>query len=365
MKPPKKRKKSTPKSRKKPVDRNASPPWLFKGLGEWTSLEILEGLRKEGLPLDEDTFRVEAGKVSDPEELVPLWALRIDRGPGRWEDFFQLAARELWRRLLPDRDYFEWFSDDWEAYLEKWQERTQKKWTQADLPELVNLLDRLDRLLEFLSLNNGLQKQEILDGLSNKYNYALLSWLIELPLELAGDGFVDQAVETARRYAFADPQNFLGDLGWILANAGRCEEAFSQIEENLKNYPDDPWMVIKAGDVLDICGQAKRAERLYHQALDMTEDTYTQDGAIERLVPLYEQWGKTEKIEELKKRFPPVQAYRVDREKGTPTVDPGSPSLAQTKKPKIGRNDPCPCGSGKKFKKCCLLKEQDQPVETG
>jgi uncharacterized protein YecA (UPF0149 family) len=22
--------------------------------------------------------------------------------------------------------------------------------------------------------------------------------------------------------------------------------------------------------------------------------------------------------------------------------------------PKIGRNDPCPCGSGKKHKKCCL-----------
>jgi preprotein translocase subunit SecA len=23
------------------------------------------------------------------------------------------------------------------------------------------------------------------------------------------------------------------------------------------------------------------------------------------------------------------------------------------KEPKIGRNDPCPCGSGKKYKKCC------------
>jgi uncharacterized protein YecA (UPF0149 family) len=22
--------------------------------------------------------------------------------------------------------------------------------------------------------------------------------------------------------------------------------------------------------------------------------------------------------------------------------------------PKVGRNEPCPCGSGKKFKKCCL-----------
>lgn len=24
--------------------------------------------------------------------------------------------------------------------------------------------------------------------------------------------------------------------------------------------------------------------------------------------------------------------------------------------PKIGRNEPCPCGSGKKFKRCCINK---------
>lgn len=28
------------------------------------------------------------------------------------------------------------------------------------------------------------------------------------------------------------------------------------------------------------------------------------------------------------------------------------------KAPKIGRNDPCPCGSGKKYKKCCMNKDQ-------
>ena len=28
------------------------------------------------------------------------------------------------------------------------------------------------------------------------------------------------------------------------------------------------------------------------------------------------------------------------------------------KKEKIGRNDPCPCGSGKKYKKCCLGKDE-------
>ncbi len=29
------------------------------------------------------------------------------------------------------------------------------------------------------------------------------------------------------------------------------------------------------------------------------------------------------------------------------------PKQARREGPKIGRNDPCPCGSGKKFKKCC------------
>lgn len=30
---------------------------------------------------------------------------------------------------------------------------------------------------------------------------------------------------------------------------------------------------------------------------------------------------------------------------------------------KIKRNDPCPCGSGKKFKKCCLLEQApDQSI---
>jgi uncharacterized protein YecA (UPF0149 family) len=27
--------------------------------------------------------------------------------------------------------------------------------------------------------------------------------------------------------------------------------------------------------------------------------------------------------------------------------------------PKIGRNEPCPCGSGKKYKNCCINKKKD------
>lgn len=31
------------------------------------------------------------------------------------------------------------------------------------------------------------------------------------------------------------------------------------------------------------------------------------------------------------------------------------PTPEQRTRNRVGRNDPCPCGSGKKFKKCCLF----------
>jgi preprotein translocase subunit SecA len=36
--------------------------------------------------------------------------------------------------------------------------------------------------------------------------------------------------------------------------------------------------------------------------------------------------------------------------------DEAKPVTVMRQQPKVGRNDPCPCGSGKKYKKCCLLK---------
>jgi uncharacterized protein YecA (UPF0149 family) len=30
---------------------------------------------------------------------------------------------------------------------------------------------------------------------------------------------------------------------------------------------------------------------------------------------------------------------------------------------RVGRNEPCPCGSGKKFKKCCLEKQEAENAD--
>jgi preprotein translocase subunit SecA len=36
--------------------------------------------------------------------------------------------------------------------------------------------------------------------------------------------------------------------------------------------------------------------------------------------------------------------------------------LKNSNKLKVGRNDPCYCGSGKKYKKCCLDKDNKLPM---
>jgi hypothetical protein len=53
---------------------------------------------------------------------------------------------------------------------------------------------------------------------------------------------------------------------------------------------------------------------------------------------------------------PPQQPTRLEFIR--PNVPPAPPVTTPVRNPyrNVGRNDPCPCGSGKKFKKCCLGK---------
>lgn len=45
---------------------------------------------------------------------------------------------------------------------------------------------------------------------------------------------------------------------------------------------------------------------------------------------------------------------RAERKYFKKMAIPPTPKQLKRNPPKVGRNEPCPCGSGKKFKKCCL-----------
>lgn len=40
--------------------------------------------------------------------------------------------------------------------------------------------------------------------------------------------------------------------------------------------------------------------------------------------------------------------------------DMNNPNISRITQTKVGRNQPCPCGSGVKFKKCCLSLAQNR-----
>jgi uncharacterized protein YecA (UPF0149 family) len=68
--------------------------------------------------------------------------------------------------------------------------------------------------------------------------------------------------------------------------------------------------------------------------------------------PMAERYEKREqkhKLEELSKKTRTKEEIEAEEKliKETPKVPPIHSDVAP------GRNDPCPCGSGKKYKKCC------------
>lgn len=55
-----------------------------------------------------------------------------------------------------------------------------------------------------------------------------------------------------------------------------------------------------------------------------------------------------------KKRDTPTRKYFLERFAGLFSDDPYNGESDASRARKIGRNDKCPCGSGKKYKKCCI-----------
>ena len=63
--------------------------------------------------------------------------------------------------------------------------------------------------------------------------------------------------------------------------------------------------------------------------------------------------GKIYSGEEIKKKLGEGSVTEAEFKKYFIGVEP---TAQQLKRSKIGRNDPCPCGSGKKFKRCHYQK---------
>ena len=119
---------------------------------------------------------------------------------------------------------------------------------------------------------------------------------------------------------------------------------------------DEYWM-----DHIDAMEELKKGIQLRAYAQTNPVDAYKKEG-----FEMFE--GMIQAIQEETVRriiTARVQTNQIQRErvaKVTGTSGGSDESLkkepVRRKSAKIGPNDPCPCGSGKKYKKCCYLKEK-------
>jgi tetratricopeptide (TPR) repeat protein len=346
------------------------PQWWRDGLAETPTGEIVATLAGLNIHTDEARFREMASAHGSPDALADVWEAG-STATDIWEDYVWMAAETLWRRWTPDLfcvDLFvdqhlpiDAFRDDAPANREE----AERHWAMAQA------------VMDLVAPRAGEPRLDLLDELTERSTVDVGWWLGELPFALARFGMVDEAAELcARMAAVREVEYFLGDRAVILAEAGRRDEALRQVEKNLARFPDDAWVRIKAGDVYRELGDAAAAEAAYRHALAMSdadEPSFDRDGAVERLICILDETGRTEEanalIESEKARAVALgsvgdAAAGEDAEDSTwlsappspdyvPSPSGASPGTMVRREPKVGRNDPCPCGSGKKFKRCC------------
>jgi len=140
-----------------------------------------------------------------------------------------------------------------------------------------------------------------------------------------------------------------------LFQLGHREEGESLFAQYLEESPNWGWGWIGWSDMYGLFAnpENKNNERAIHilkQALEI-EDLEDRLDVLERLSDLYTSLEMTQEASEVNQsRSDYMKAKQYHRSMASlSAVKEANPVTSV----KIGRNDPCSCGSGKKFKKCC------------
>jgi uncharacterized protein YecA (UPF0149 family) len=160
--------------------------------------------------------------------------------------------------------------------------------------------------------------------------------LLDLPIELSHVGEFERGVALARALVFVDRELMLGDLAIVLAKAGRREEALAQIAQNLDAAEDAALVEAKAGETYRALGDLPAAEAYFRRSLVEAKTPNERMQALIRIAGCLIDQGRNAEANEIMS-----QTRKLDGE-----LD------AQANPPAVGRNEPCPCGSGRKYKKC-------------
>lgn len=170
-------------------------------------------------------------------------------------------------------------------------------------------------------------------------------WMLNLPMALAAGGLVDEAIAVGDAFAALDrgsAELLADDVALILAQAGRGAEALRRVEAGAARGAGGAWTHVRAAAVHAALGDPQRAEASLRRALALALGR----GDADELATV---WGRLgELLDEQPGRADEAEAALAESERWSDAAYGGRRIVA-----KVGRNDPCPCGSGRKHKRCC------------
>lgn len=244
------------------------------------------------------------------------------------------------------------------------------------------------------------------------YSHHPMKWLEPLVVRLAGQAYLESAIPLIVAKLLEDGGDLLNEeCGEALTRIGTpamlhaVAEAYPEAPSHFRLYATSPLEYIHSDLTVQKCllllpqekewdlkqnlahsllshfpqeGIEAVRKMLVGRELDF-DDRHLRNYLVEtctimgELFPEYDEWLAEEKAEkeENSKRLKELAgdpygtlAYAfgkvVDKKTDTPQTKPSMPLKPLSSKPearqKVGRNDPCPCGSGKKFKTCCMRK---------
>jgi tetratricopeptide (TPR) repeat protein len=343
--------------------------WSSEKVRAMSTGEIVARLASFNVPFDEATFREDIRHYRSAEVLADTWWERHDcTATGYDEDFIWMAAIVLWERLAPDVTNVEMINrlmQDGYDYLE-----------QHDLSQACDTWwQTWERIKEMLSPE--MTTVEAFDNVFRGTQF-VSNWCQDFEMELHNAGLRDPAyfhrrITYCREFCaqFRDEEELLlgnfyraeADSWWHVGEVGMAEQKFREL---VARYPNFAWGYIGWADGYWLFRPDKRvppdydrAEAIYLQALDNPHLEDRKD-VLDRLADLCEEKGDRAKAAEYRRQRD-RPAHRVAKPEPQPEPpppptarsEPSSPSSLMPKSiPRVGRNAPCPCGSGKKYKHC-------------
>jgi hypothetical protein len=323
--------------------------------------ELLAKLRDLGLDVDGDGVeRLCAGALSAEEVAGPIVA-KLKLADDMTVDWVWISLLALWQRWWPDRPGLELLDDKMQAGYARDAEND----THA---AVVTWLDAWSDVLRLCDATGISSIGEFDDRFP--LSQSLFNWSqdLEMALENAGrdnreirQSLIDFCEESFRRFPREDQlltENRRRALGGAYFDAGMTEKSEELFRSWLDADPAWGWGWIGwadcylpgAGRPADLARAEKLLRRGY-RVPGVRDRVYI----AERLQEVCEDGGRPDEARQFGE-----QAERLRQEPlraaARPVPPPGNPAPPAgniARRVKVGRNAPCPCGSGKKFKKCC------------